>query len=170
MKRCVDNNILIPEMAELLREGKEVRFTPTGVSMRPFIEGGKDVVVLRKQSAVKVGDIALAAIQPLTSNLQPLTSNAQPLTSNLQLLTSNTYVLHRVIAVDGETVTLLGDGNLGRTEVCTKADILGTVIRIENARGRRKPLTRGRLWYHLRPARRILLKIYRKLLKLGLLG
>ncbi len=141
MKKCVNNDILIPEMADLLREGKDVRFTPTGVSMRPFIEGGKDVVVLRKLPTVSVGDIALAALQ-------------------------NTYVLHRVIAIQNNNITLMGDGNIGNTEHCTLADILGTVIRIENARGRRKPLTRGRLWYHIRPCRRILLKIYRKLLKL----
>ena len=135
---------MIPEMASLLREGKDVRFTPTGVSMRPFIEGGKDIVVLRRLADVAVGDIALAAI-------------------------GQSFVLHRVIAVDGEHVTLLGDGNIGRTEECTKADILGTVIRIENSRGRRKPLTRGRLWYYIKPCRRILLKVYRKLIKFGII-
>ena len=144
MTKKVENNILIPEMASLLREGKDVRFTPTGVSMRPFIEGGKDVVILRKMPDVTVGDIALAAI-------------------------GNAFVLHRVIVVDGERVTLLGDGNIGRTEECTKSDILGTVIRIENSRGRRKPLTRGRLWFYIKPARRILLKVYRKLIKFGII-
>lgn len=144
MTKKVENNILIPEMASLLREGKDVRFTPTGVSMRPFIEGGKDIVVLRRLPDVAVGDIALAAI-------------------------GQSFVLHRVIAVDGEHVTLLGDGNIGRTEECTKSDILGTVIRIENSRGRRKPLTRGRLWFYIKPARRILLKVYRKLIKFGII-
>ena len=38
----VDNNILIPELARLVADEKEVRFTPSGVSMRPFIEGDKD--------------------------------------------------------------------------------------------------------------------------------
>ena len=141
MTKKVENEILIPEMAALLREGKQVRFTPTGVSMRPFIEGGKDVVVLIKKPDVRVGDIALAAI-------------------------GSAFVLHRVIEVAGDAVTLLGDGNIGHSEHCTKADILGTVIRIETAGGRRKPLTRGRLWYHIRPCRRILLKVYRKLIKL----
>ena len=144
MTKKVENNILIPEMASLLCEGKDVRFTPTGVSMRPFIEGGSDVVVLRKLPHVRVGDISLAAI-------------------------GQSFVLHRVIAVEGDKVTLLGDGNIGYSEHCTTADILGTVIRIENAQGRRKPLTRGRLWYYIRPCRRILLKIYRKLLKVGLI-
>ena len=162
MIKCVNNDILIPEMAALLREGKDIRFTPTGVSMRPFIEGGSDVVVLRKLPHVRVGDISLAAIAHPLSNSEAV----QHLTAKWSNVS---FVLHRVIAVKGDTVTLLGDGNIGHTEHCTTADILGTVVRIENAHGRRKPLTRGRLWYYVRPCRRILLKIYRKLLKLGLL-
>ena len=162
MVKCVNNNVLIPEMASLLREGKDVRFTPTGVSMRPFIEGSSDVVVLRKLPQVRVGDIALAEIAHPLSNSEAV----QPLTAKRSNIF---YVLHRVIAVEGDEVTLLGDGNIGHTEHCTTGDILGTVIRIENAKGRRKPLTRGRLWYYIRPCRRILLKIYRKLLKYGLL-
>lgn len=149
MTKTVENEILIPEMAELLAEGKDVCFTPTGVSMRPFIEGGRDVVTLRKLPQVRVGDIVLAAV---SSNLSPLTSNH--------------YVLHRVIAADGEQVTLQGDGNLSGTEQCSAADVMGTVIRIENSRGRRKPLTKGRLWYRLRGGRKWWLKIYRKLLRL----
>lgn len=150
MTKKVENEILIPEMAELLAEGKEVCFTPTGVSMRPFIEGGRDSVTLRKQTEVRVGDIVLAAV---SSNLSPLTSNH--------------YVLHRVIAVDGEHVTLQGDGNLSGTEQCTMAHVLGTVVRIETPCGRRKLLTRGRLWYRIRGGRKWWLKIYRKVLKIG---
>ena len=33
----IANDILIPEIERLLKDGKEVRFTPSGVSMRPFI-------------------------------------------------------------------------------------------------------------------------------------
>ena len=162
MTKTIENNILIPFQAEQLREGKDVIFTPTGVSMRPFIEGGKDAVVLRKLPEVRIGDIILAAVQPPTSNsvaVQPPTAQR----SNIR------YVLHRVIAIDGENVTLMGDGNIGTTEHCTLVDVLGTVIRIENAHGRRKPLTKGRLWYHLRRWRKIMLKVYRKLLKLKIL-
>ncbi len=157
MKKSIENDILIPEIGELLSEGKDVRFTPTGVSMRPFIEGGKDIVVLRKQPDVRVGDIALAQIH-------------RPAGSTLAQQTPRAFVLHRVIAVDGEAVTLMGDGNIGSTEQCTKADVLGTVIRIENDKGRRKPLTRGRIWNMLYPCRRILLKVYRKIIKLNRTG
>ena len=138
----VENDILIPEIARLLNEGKEVRFTPSGVSMRPYIEGSRDSVILAKLNRLpKVGDILLAQVQTLCGR--------------------QTYVLHRLIRIEGEVYVLQGDGNLSGEERCPYGDILGTVIRIENPHGRRKLLTRGRLWFYLRPLRKYLLKIYR---------
>ncbi len=150
MSHIVDNDILIPEIRAILLEGRDVRFTPSGVSMRPFIEGGKDAVILRHMPSVRVGDICLCDL-------------------------GTRYVLHRVIAVTPDPssltahpslITLQGDGILLATEQCLASDVIGTVIRIENPRGRRKPLTRGRLWFYLRPLRRYLLKIYRHVIKL----
>ena len=154
MTKKVENEILIPEMAELLAEGKDVCFTPTGVSMRPFIEGGRDSVILRKATRVRVGDIVLAAVRGQKSEVRSQKSEG------------GHYVLHRVIAVDGEHVTLQGDGNLSGTEQCATADVLGTVVRIETPRGRRKWLTKGRIWYWIRGGRKWWLKIYRKWLKI----
>ena len=156
MTKKVENEILIPEMAELRAEGKDVCFTPTGVSMRPFIEGGRDSVTLRKQTEVRVGDIVLAAVSSQQSDVSGQKA-------------AEHYVLHRVIAVDGEHVTLQGDGNLSGTEQCTMAHVLGTVVRIETPRGRHKWLTKGRIWYWIRGGRKWWLKIYRKLLRLGVL-
>lgn len=130
------NEILIPEIGRLLAEGYEVRFTPSGVSMRPFIEGGRDTVVLRQKEDVRVGDICLCKV-------------------------GERFVLHRVIAVSENLVTLMGDGNLTGTESCLIGDVLGTVIRVEWPSGRQKCLTDGRIWRALLPLRRILLKLYR---------
>lgn len=138
----IENDILIPELARLLSEGKEVRFTPSGVSMRPFIEGDKDSVILAPLNrAPQRGDILLAQVQTLCGR--------------------TTYVLHRLIRIEGEQLTLMGDGNLAGTETCSRADVIGIVTRIESPKGRRKPITRGFLWYGLRPLRKYLLKIYR---------
>ena len=153
----VANDILIPELARLIGEGKEVRFTPSGVSMRPFIEGDKDSVILAPVQTLRVGDILLAQA---TNTQSPI------------------YVLHRLIRIDQRQALsrndqrpttnnqsplyiLQGDGNLQGEEQCTRANIIGVVTHIETPRGRRKPLTRGRLWHHLFPCRRFLLKIYR---------
>lgn len=140
MPHTVANDILIPHFAELLAEGKEVLFTPSGVSMRPFIEGGRDSVVLRRLPQVRIGDICL-----------------------VRLTTDNgiRYVLHRVIRIEGEQVTLMGDGNPQGEEHTRLDDVLGTVVRILSPKGKHKPLTRGRCWYALRRWRRLGLKIYR---------
>ena len=152
----VANDILIPELARLIAEGKEVRFTPSGVSMRPFIEGDRDAVILAPLNREpRVGDILLACV-----------TNHQ---------SSPTYVLHRLIRIedvlstldsrlsslDSPLYILQGDGNLSGEEQCIRGDIIALVKHIETPSGRRKPLTRGRLWYALKPLRKWLLKIYR---------
>lgn len=142
MPHIVANQILIPEMGSLLQEGREVVFTPSGVSMRPYIEGGRDSVLLRKKDRARVGDMCLALVT------RP--GRKEP-----------SYVLHRVIRVEDTRVVLMGDGNLRGEEYCRQKDIIGTVVRITTPWGSRKPLTRGRLWRLLLPWRRILLKIYR---------
>ena len=131
------NEIFIPEIARLVAEGKQVVFTPTGVSMRPYIEGGVDSVTLVLPDDLQVGDIVLAEVAP------------------------QHYVLHRIYALQGDAVTLMGDGNLQGTEHCTRSNVLAKVSAIRSPKGRNKPLTRARLWRHILRTRRLWLKIYR---------
>ncbi len=146
----IESDKVLEEIALLLSNGKQVLFTPRGVSMRPFIEGGKDTVTLVKKSTVAVGDIVLIHL-------------------------ADRYILHRVYklstpkqenyspqsTIHNPLITLQGDGNLQGYEYCTQEDVLGTVIAIQSPKGRRKPLTKGRLWRLLKPFRKYLLKIYR---------
>ena len=116
----VANDILIPELARLLAGKKEVRFTPSGISMRPFIEGEKDSVVLAHLAREpRRGDILLAQVQAADRK---------------------TCVLHRVLRVEknGEEqmYILQGDGNLQGEEKCAKEDIIGIVKRIEYPSGK----------------------------------
>ena len=113
-----------------------VEFSPRGVSMRPFIEGGRDRVILKTCKEPRVGMIVLARV-------------------------NNTFVLHRIYKIKGEEIILRGDGNLKGEEVCTEADIIGRVVQIK-IMGKRKRVTRGRIWRHL-PVfiKRWYLKIYR---------
>lgn len=146
----IANDILIPEIERLLKDGKEVRFTPSGVSMRPFIEGDRDSVILSSLTrSPRIGDILLVRLDPKS----PI--------SNVQSPMSPTFVLHRLVRIEGDTFVLQGDGNLCGEERCGASDIIGIVQRIETPSGRRKPLTRGRLWYHMRRWRPFLLKVYR---------
>ena len=107
----IANDILIPELGRLLKEGKEVRFTPSGVSMRPFIEGDQDSVILEAVTASpRKGDVLLASV--------------------LTQAGTQTYVLHRLVRIEkgmqGEAVYVLqGDGNISGEERCGYADIIG---------------------------------------------
>ena len=83
---------LYDEVAALLAENREVSFRAIGNSMLPFIRGGVDVVHMVGPDKLKRGDVVLAR-----------TDDAQ-------------VVLHRVISIDGDTVALMGDGNLCRIE------------------------------------------------------
>lgn len=138
------DEVMMESIDALLAEGREVRFTPKGESMRPFIEGGRDSVILIKNNAVEVGDIVLAKLK------------------------DGRFVLHRVIAKSGDCLTLMGDGNLLGTESALACDVMGTVVGIVKPDGRRVRPRKGRLWLKLMPFRKRLLWIYRKKLKLGI--
>jgi hypothetical protein len=137
-KRVLPNEVLLEEAGKLLDEGRDVTFTPLGSSMLPFIRGGKDSVTLRKMPSAQVGNIVLVRLP-------------------------GRYVLHRIIALEGEKVTLMGDGNLVGTENCTTADIMGTVTAIQKGKRSVTP-GKGRFWRALKPFRRYILAIYRRLI------
>ena len=137
-KRVLPNEVLLEEAGKLLDEGRDVTFTPLGSSMLPFIRGGKDSVTLRKMPSAQVGDIVLVRLP-------------------------GRYVLHRIIALEGEKVTLMGDGNLVGTENCRLPDIMGTVTAIQKGKRRVTP-GKGRFWRVLKPFRRYILAIYRRLI------
>ena len=137
-KKVVANQVLLEDAAVLMNEGREVNFTPLGSSMLPFIRGGKHSVVLRKMPDVEVGDIVLVRM-------------AGP-----------RYILHRIIEKDGSNLSLMGDGNISGTEKCTTGDVLGTVTAV--IKGKRKVIPgKGRWWRALKPIRRYLLAIYRRI-------
>ncbi len=137
-KRIVSNELLLEEAAGLMNEGREVNFTPLGSSMLPFIKGGKDSVRLRKMPSVAVGDIVLVR------------------------LPGPRYVLHRIIRIEGDMLTLMGDGNIAGTETCSKEDVMGTVVAI--VKGSRTVIPgKAGLWRMLKPFRRYILGIYRRI-------
>lgn len=138
-KKVVANEVLLEDAAALMNEGREVTLKPLGCSMLPFIRGGRDSVRLKKMPSVAVGDMLLVRLE------------------------GPRYVLHRLIAIDGDRLTLMGDGNLAGTETCTKADVLGTVVAIERGKRVVKP-GNGLWWRRLKPFRRYILGIYRRII------
>lgn len=123
----VENSILLGEVKSVLESGRDARLMTKGRSMNPFIVGGRDSVILRKfpESALKRGDVVLAEVK------------------------KDFYVLHRILKIDGDAVTLAGDGNIDLFEHCTRADIIGTVTRIERSSGRSARPCRAAVWQRL---------------------
>ena len=137
-----DNEIL-EEAIRLVREGVKVTLPVKGRSMLPFIIGGKESVILHRPAIIDVGDVVLAWVDGCR------------------------YVVHRIIRIDGNQVTLMGDGNL-ITEHCQLDDIKARVTHVVSADGKEHDLygkwrmRAARLWWYLRPMRRYLLAIYRR--------
>lgn len=137
-KRVIPNEILLEEIGRMLEEGREVVFRPKGNSMLPFIRGDRDSVVLRKAENVEVGDIILVRLD-------------------------GRYVLHRLIRKEGDALTLMGDGNVRGTEACTVGDVMGTVVAIVRENGKTVKPGKGTFWRVLKPVRRYILAIYRRI-------
>lgn len=141
----IENSKFIPEVIKLLNEGHKVTLQLRGFSMRPFLEDNRDKALLAKAKDIQVGDAVLAETAP------------------------KHYVLHRIIKIQGETVTLRGDGNLG-TEVCRVNDVHGIALgfyrkgrtKIDKTSGV-KWRTYSHIWMALYPIRRYLLAGYRRI-------
>ena len=144
-KVILPNSVLLGGAEELLSEGRQVIIPTKGSSMLPFIHGEKDSVLLEKKEKLAVDDIVLA------------------------LVNGERYVLHRIWAIEGNMIVLMGDGNLVGKEQCSPTDICGTVVEIIRKNGRRIDVTSesfrrsSRFWKKLLPVRRYILAIYRRL-------
>ena len=140
----MNDNGVIEEAVRLVQEGVTVTFPVTGQSMLPFIIGGKESVILHAPGLTAVGDVVLAWVDGCR------------------------YVVHRIIRIDGDHITLMGDGNL-TTEHCALGDIKACVTHVVSADNKKRDLysrwrvRAAKLWYWLRPIRRYLLAIYRRL-------
>jgi len=143
---CVyTDRLIIPDIIRLLEEGHTVTLKLHGRSMRPFLEDNRDKALLAKASNPKVGDVVLAEIE------------------------TGVYVLHRIIGLSNNHVTLRGDGNLSE-EHCMTKDIKGYAIgfyrkgrtTIDKTDGM-KWLLYSQFWTYAFPIRRYLLAIYRVL-------
>lgn len=146
-KKQFDNAVIIPQFVRMIDEGHSVTFKLRGFSMRPFLEDGRDKVVLGKPQSVKRGDAVLAEIAP------------------------GRFVLHRIVAINGQHVTLRGDGNIA-TEHCSLGDIRGIALAFYRKHHTKPDSTTGLkwriysfFWTHLLPIRRYLLFIDRKIFK-----
>ena len=97
------------EIRTLISEGKTVSLTVKGNSMNPFMVHLRDQMTLGpwKEEDLRKGTVALV------------------------LDTHGNHLIHRIIRVDENTVTLLGDGNVCQTETATKDNVIGIMYSID---------------------------------------
>ena len=129
----------------MVDEGYQVTLPVNGISMLPFIIGGKESVNLVRPGVLQQGDIVLAWVDGCR------------------------FVIHRIIDIRQDQLTLMGEGNLKGKEHCHVSDVKARAIHVIDSKGQQHdlytPLRRFafRVWWVLRPFRRIILGIYRRL-------
>lgn len=141
------DDVIIKEAVRLVQDGVSVTFPVKGRSMLPFIFGGRESVILQKPESLQRGQVVLAEIGP------------------------DRYVVHRIIKITQDRVTLMGDGNICGTESCPPDKVLAIATHVVDEKGKRRTLEskgqmfKARVWYVIRPFRRIILAVLRRTCK-----
>ena len=143
----MSDDVIIKEAVRLVQDGVSVTFPVKGRSMLPFIFGGRESVILQKSDSLQRGQVVLAEVGP------------------------ERYVVHRIIKITSNRVTLMGDGNICGTESCPPDKVLAIATHVVDEKGQRRPLytrsriIKARIWYWIRPIRRYILAILRRTCK-----
>ncbi len=142
----IANDVIAEETKRLIDEGQEVTLRVKGNSMLPFIHGDKDMAVLRSVSKpLSRWDIVLAYD------------------------TRGVLVLHRIIKIEDNVLTLMGDGNLKGVEQCKQTDVIAKLEAVQREERRwdcntRNARLKAVIWFRIRPLRRYLLGVYRRII------
>lgn len=151
----IANPLYIESVRQLINEGRTVEIPVRGWSMRIFVEHERDKAILVPCDIerLKVGDVILAEVA------------------------EKVYALHRIVRLDGDNITMRGDGNLAGTEECTRQDVVAFVTGFKR-KGRSTPdLVTSRkwrvyswFWTRTVPVRRYLILVWRILKKLHIVS
>lgn len=111
---------------ELVEPGALFVMHVTGYSMLPLLGYGDDKIVLRRTTPEDdiIGRIAMFRAK------------------------DEHIIVHRVMKVEGESVTLRGDGNIVQYEHCLRSEIIGVVERVIRESGREVDCTTR--WWRIR--------------------
>lgn len=141
-----DNTLMMEDIRDLISEGHTVSITVKGNSMNPFLVSLRDRITLGpwKEDDIRRGCVALVRD------------------------TKGNYLIHRIMRTDGHTVTLIGDGNVGKKETAKYEDIIGIMYSVtrkgkEWSAGSLIWKTYSCLWMMLLPVRRWPLGLWRRI-------
>ena len=138
---------------EELKNGKSVKILADGTSMFPFIHGGKD----------------FTEIVPLNEKEGLVRWNAYFFNYN------GKYIIHRFIEEDGDKLVMMGDGNIAIQERVDRNNVIGTLKYIHSFKGSTIDCTTtkwrrtGKIWHKLKPTRRYLLALIRRMERYGII-
>lgn len=128
----------LPRMQELLSQGKSVKILPGGISMLPTFRPEQDIVIL-----------------------SPVPARLKKYDVPFYRRKSGQLVLHRIVAVKGNTYTMLGDSQLSKEPGVTRDQMIGVVsgfIRDGKEHSVKEPgyWLYCRFWHHTRRLRHMI--------------
>ncbi len=102
----IDLKDLVPIMKEQLDQGKTVSFVPSGKSMKPMLDDGKDMIILKKpKNKLRIHDVAL-----------------------YYRAEDSKYVVHRVVGFEKNgSYIMRGDNNIMKEHNIPMSDVIGVV-------------------------------------------
>ncbi len=135
-------NNIEPEIRKSLAQGRLVTFETHGISMLPLLHDGGDKVVLKRpEGKLNINDVALCKTD------------------------ANRFVLHRVVAFEGDGYRLLGD-NCSTGEFCPNDSMVTGVAVGFVRRGKQISVESFSYKFYVRH-RRLLLKLWQLFWYLG---
>jgi hypothetical protein len=148
-KWVVSNDLFFADVVASLQEGRTVTIPVKGYSMLPFIRGGKDLVEL---------EIPSEPLKPYDIVLFHVGTDAE-----------GKWIMHRILKVDGDNLTIQGDGvTRGREHVKTSQVKARAKTIIRAGKTPVDPYSKNQIalvkfWNFFRPLRPFILKAYRML-------
>lgn len=126
-------NITTQSIEDIIEVGDLFKIVVTGYSMLPLLGRGRDTIVLRR----------------IDSN--------EDISGRIAMFRNDKghIVVHRVIAIEGDVVTLRGDGNLYQVEQCPRTEIIALLESVIRESGKELSCTskqwqqRERMWLTL---------------------
>ncbi len=131
--REAGNREMFSVVRDLLLEGSPVKVAVKGQSMLPFFTSGSTV------------------------QLRPIKEEDFCRYNVVLADTGRNFVIHRIIAIDGDRVTLLGDGNIIGTETMSRSKVYGIID------CPRLHIVLAKIWLWMRPVRKYPLWIFKRI-------
>ena len=104
--KTIPNELFFATVEEVISEGRSVEMTVKGFSMRPFFRNGRDVVVLSPvEGALREGMVVLFRHK-------------------------GAHILHRLRKIEGQRLTIEGDGNYRQREEAQMGDVVAYVSEV----------------------------------------